>query len=623
MSEEKASNQKTGAISRLVETVATMYWAAKYSFSFCIRNAKTETIARIIIVLMTTVLSYLSVYAFSVIVGETQTAIMKYEGKFSVRDFLCGNMLWPVLIFIGIVLADIFVGRFRWYFGGRFSQKLNQANNREMYAHKATLDVAQIRSKELDDLNERVGNLPGGWYTRISFTNEMFGLLATCISFALFGLSLVWYKPIYAVILFVTCLPMAISEFMSVSMWWEMHKRLVPNKKKRSVLERAFQSHTTFVQAQSFGQMGPLASRIRRNMGLALGRYNGLRNKTIVREMFTQSLSKFGLMGVVIHCIYLTLNGQMDMKTLTFIFSAAKTFQSNMEGVVALVAEQWNNAKGVILIEKEFYGMKPVVETKDPINHQFKTPPKIEFKGVCFSYPKRDVLALKNVSFEILPGERVAIVGKSGGGKSTIEALLMRHYDPTSGEIIVGGLSLNRISPNVWHGSIASLAQDFSVLPRKINQEVASSRLGEIIDDELVEKVSKIAGFDEVVAKDERGYDAQIGTEFGGLEFSGGERQRLAFARVLYRGAPIIILDEPDAKLDPETANRVMDRIFQIKGATIIMIVHHVALAARCDKVIVVKDGEIAETGTHSELAMNGGVYANLLQEDKNRSATV
>ena len=195
----------------------------------------------------------------------------------------------------------------------------------------------------------------------------------------------------------------------------------------------------------------------------------------------------------------------------------------------------------------------------------------------------------------------------------------MRHYDPTSGAVFAGDINLRNIEPQVWSNVASALTQEYTVLERCIGEEIASSRLGQPIDLEVVAASARFANFDEVVDSDPKGYESQIGVEFGGRDFSGGERQRLALARVHYRGTPILILDEPDAKLDPESAQKVIDKVFALKDITVIMITHHVSRAERCDKVIVMGKGEIAEQGTHQELIARNGMYAQMHEKDRKR----
>jgi ABC-type multidrug transport system fused ATPase/permease subunit len=412
---------------------------------------------------------------------------------------------------------------------------------------------------------------------------------------------------------------MTIAEFNLVAKWWKLFQELVPKHKRRYILEKPYNNPTPFVQALMFNQMPTLREQIKENTDSVLASYTDLRKLTLRKSVVSRLIGIFGLSLVIIYSIWIIVTKGGNIGTFTIILAAAKTFQGNLSSIVSIIADQWNSAQGVILIEKEFLGLKPIVQTDYPVVPRFDLTPSLRVENLSFKYPDTDVLVLKNINFEIKPGSKVAIVGKSGNGKSTIQSLLMRHYDPTSGSIFAGDVNLKNIEPKIWNNVASSLTQDYTILSRKICDEIASSRLEHQVDLGAVITSSKFANFDEVADSSLNGYESQIGIEMGGCEFSGGEKQRLALARVRYRGTPILILDEPDAKLDPESAEQVMDQIFKLAGVTVIIITHHVSRAERCDNIIVMGKGEIAEQGTHHELMSRNGMYASMYHKDRNR----
>lgn len=554
------------------------------------------------------------------IVNAVQESTKTPKGStHTLKDFIESGLFSPVMTFVGLLFIGVFIGRFHWFYRSKWNQTLRYASEIEINAHRATLDVARFRSEEYDNIQIRIEELPMGWQTRIWFSDEMLNLFITLISFTLFGASLLWYKPLYALILTITALPMVIAEFKIVSMWWTLSQNLVSHHKKRKVFERVYRGKHAFVQALMFNQMPSFAKEINANVSDVLDRYQHIRKISVHKELPSHILAVIGLCLVVVHAVWSTVVYAGEIGTLTIVIAAAKTFQNNLESIVSLIADQWNSAKGVILIERDFLGLKPVIQTKDPIVPKFNTPPRIRFADVSFTYPISTAEALKGVSFTIEPGSKVAIVGPSGHGKTTIVSLLLRHYDPTSGEIYVGGHSLRRFTPSDWTRYIAALTQDYAVLERRLGEEIASSRPDEPIDHEALVAAVEFADFTPVVASKPKGFEEQIGTEFGGCDFSGGEKQRLALARVRYHGAQILILDEADAKLDPESAQRVMDHVFALTGVTVILITHHVSRAERCDQVIVMNNGKVAEQGTPQELIAQGGAYAKMYKEDKKR----
>lgn len=597
---------------RIRETVATMVAAARYSLSFCWRHSKRETVGRITISVMNTFLVYGVIHFTGAIVNAVQNS---QAASASQMD----QIFWQVFGLAGVLLIGVILGRFNWFFRSRWQQVLRFANQQELNSHRANLDVGRTRSKEFDDLCKQIQELPSSWGTRITFADETFNLFTTVVSFVLFGVSLLWYEPIYALVLVLVSLPMVVFDFHDMNRWWKLFEELVPHHKWRHVIEKPYHHKTAFVQALMFNQMPTLSHEAKRNTDFTLSRYDDLRRRSIKQEIVTHLLATAGLIGVIAHAIWSVTTSGGEIGTLTVVMAASRTFQSNFESIVSHVAEQWNTARGIILIEKDFLGLKPMIETKNPLDPEFAGVPHIRFDRVSFTYPGSETEVLKDVSFTIEPGIKLAIVGQSGNGKSTLQHLLMRHYDPTAGAIYADGINLQSIKPEVWNQYASALAQEYTILERKIAEEIASSRFDKEIDMDAVRAASRFANFDNVVQDDPQGFDSQIGVEFGGREFSGGERHRLALARVHYRRTPILILDEPDASLDPESAHKIIEQVFALQGVTVILITHHVSRAERCDKVLVMGKGRIVEQGAHAELLTRGGTYARMYEKDKRR----
>lgn len=605
-------------MNRLIETLKTPFLAARYSFGFCWRNSRLDTSARSIFALLGTGHSYLAIIVTGLIVSTVQHSIGKYKTS-SFMEFATGEMFVPLVSLVGILLFGVINNRLSWFFRNRWNQTLRFANQREINEHCATLDVARFRSKEFDDISKRIQELPSGFQTRIMFSEEVISLFVRLTSFILFGTSLLISSPAYTLVLMLSALPMAIMEFRLVVKWWDLSQGLVPHHKKRFVLQRSYNNTTAFVQALMFRQMPSLKKAIDMNVEGVVSAHEEIRKKVVRSELMTHVIGITGLLGVTLHAIWQICKYGGDIGTLTVLMASAKMFQGDVESLVGLVAENWNSAKGVILIEKDLFGLKPSLTTEDPVVPNFSCPPCLRLEKVSFAYPDTDTLVLKDVSFTIQPGSKVAIVGKSGSGKSSLASLLMRHFDPSSGDVYAEDINLRRISPEKWTDVASSLTQDYIVLERQIGEEIASSKLDRPMDLEDVASSCRFADFQEVVDSDPEGFGSQIGTQFGGRDFSGGERQRLALARVHYRGTPILILDEPDAKLDPESAQNVIDRVFALKGVTVIIITHHVSRAERCDKIIMMSKGEVAEQGSHKELITQNGLYAKMFHQDQKR----
>ena len=203
----------------------------------------------------------------------------------------------------------------------------------------------------------------------------------------------------------------------------------------------------------------------------------------------------------------------------------------------------------------------------------------------------------------------VGVVGPTGGGKSTIVSMIPRFYDPTAGRITIDGVDLRDFKLDALRGQIGFVLQDTVLFQGTIRENIAYGREG--ATDEEVVAAAKLANADEFIERMPHGYDTEVGER--GSTLSGGQRQRLGIARAIVRNSPILILDEPTAALDTESERLVMEALQRLmKGRTAITIAHRLSTIRDSDQIIVLKDGVVAESGTHAELLARKGVYADL-----------
>ena len=319
---------------------------------------------------------------------------------------------------------------------------------------------------------------------------------------------------------------------------------------------------------------------------------------------FTHVLLKLGLPSVILAGAYLLATGSVSIFAyLVFLVVTARVYNPIMEVLENLAVLLYLNVR--IKRMKEIDAM-PRQEGKTefhPNNYD------IEFNNVDFSYIE-GVQTLKNVSFTAKQGNVTALVGPSGGGKSTVAKLSARFWDIDKGIITLGGEDISQIDPETLLNYYSIVFQDVTLFNSSV---VDNIRLGKKdAPDEEVIRAARLAQCDEFVNKLPQGYDTLIGEN--GERLSGGERQRISIARAILKDAPIILLDEATASLDAENESKIQRALSElIKSKTVLIIAHRMRTVSGADKIVVIKDGSVSETGTPLELTGKQGIFAAML----------
>lgn len=236
----------------------------------------------------------------------------------------------------------------------------------------------------------------------------------------------------------------------------------------------------------------------------------------------------------------------------------------------------------------------------------------LKFNNVSFKYPNTDRFILKNISMTLKRGESVSIVGVNGAGKTTLIKLICRLYEPTEGEILLNGVDIRKYSYEEYIGLIGAVFQDFKLFSFSVRENVA---FNENSDDDKILSCLYRSGLKKKIDNLSCGLDTNISKEFDseGIEFSGGEGQKLAMARTLYKDAPIIILDEPTSALDPIAEAEIYSKFHSItEDKMAVYISHRLSSCRFCDKIVVLNEGMIAQYGSHDELMTEGGLYSEM-----------
>lgn len=361
---------------------------------------------------------------------------------------------------------------------------------------------------------------------------------------------------------------------------------------------------------QAFGSENTIAGRFVRAVDDA---FDAARSRLLARAGLT-ALGIFLVVTSIVSVLWFGASMVID-GTLTggrlgqFVLYAV--FAGGSLGQLSEVWGEVQQAAGAAERLGELLAAKPVVEERtDPLPLPSPGEGRVSFEGVSFSYPSRpEAPALRDASFEIAPGEMVALVGPSGAGKSTIFNLLLRFYDPTTGVVRVDGVDVAKVRLADLRSRMALVPQDIAIFADTVAENI---RYGaEDVSHDAVATAARIANADKFIEALRQGYETQLGER--GVMLSGGQRQRLAIARAVLRDPRILLLDEATSALDAESEQAVREALERVmQGRTTFVITHRLATAQKADRIIVIDEGRIVEHGTHGELSRNGGLYRRL-----------
>ncbi|MDR1002618.1 MAG: ABC transporter ATP-binding protein/permease [Oscillospiraceae bacterium] len=440
------------------------------------------------------------------------------------------------------------------------------------------------------------------------------GIISDIVS-ALGVIAIIFY---YAPPLLIVCL---ISAFLRAVIIHKINEINVDAQRNISVIQRKFLYYFTHLTTQKYAK----DLKMYNGNQLIMDKVSNYENECIEKGMKVQAENRknkvlfsdaFKSLSQIFGFFYLgilLINKVISYGDFTMLITSALTLDTSINGCIEKVMQ--SRAQRNFLKDYINFMELPSLESDGKREHIISDKHTIQFKNVTFKYPRSKVYALKNVSLLIKPGERVAIVGRNGAGKTTLCKLLCRMYEPESGNILIDGIDIRYYSVEECYKLFSVVFQDFMLFAYSIAENIATKH--DISEDEYsrIAEVSEIVGLDKKFEKLPEGVSTTIYKIFDehGIEPSGGEAQKIAIARALYKDAPIIILDEPTAALDPIAENEIYSNFNSLIGdKTAIYVSHRLSSTRFADRILVFRNGEICESGNHDSLISLGGEYADM-----------
>jgi ATP-binding cassette subfamily B protein len=364
-------------------------------------------------------------------------------------------------------------------------------------------------------------------------------------------------------------------------------------------------------EIQAFNQQGRESKKI---YDKAMQHVSSILKALLLSALFHPGIEFISSVGTVIVVAFggwLAVTHQLSLADLIGFLMYLSMFYAPI-AVLARVTEEYQQAVAGAVRIFEVLDIEPDIKDNVGAVSINRSSGCIAFENVCFSY-NDDAQILNDVSFEVQPGQMIAVVGQTGVGKSTLISLLARFYDPTSGRVTIDGKDIRGITLESLHDNISIVLQDVFLFNGSIAENISYGCI-EATQDDII-NASKIAKIDDYIMILPDGYDTYIGER--GVRLSGGQKQRVSIARAVLRNSPILIFDEATASVDVETESEIQQAILGLVGSrTVIVIAHRLSTVRHANKILVLSEGEFVESGSHEELLSIDGIYARLCSAD-------
>jgi ATP-binding cassette subfamily B protein len=523
------------------------------------------------------------------------------------------RLWWLVAVEFAIAVATGVLSRAIDYLDAVLAGRYMHHVSVRVMEHAASLDLMAYEDPAFYDRLERA---------RVQATDRLYmiqaigRLIQQVITTITLSISIMVFSPWLLLLLIVGVIPAFVGETHFAFLGYAKNFRQTPVRRQLDYLRILGGSKEAAKELKLFGLKDFLTAKFKRLSTQVYEEDVALARKKVVMGSVLSAIGTAGYYTAYVFAVWKTVTGVFSFGTLTLLANAIREASSNLQqtfSTLSTIADQALFLTDLIA----FFEMQPSIRSKPnalpaprPIRQGF------EFRDVCFRYPGSSRLVLNKLNLHLRPGERVALIGENGEGKTTIVKLLTRLYDPVEGQVLLDGVDLREYNLEDLYREVGVIFQDFMRYEMTARENIAVGRI-ELLDNlELLRQSAEKSMANDVVGKLASGYDQMLGRRFdGGVDLSGGEWQKVALARAYLRDAQVLILDEPTSALDARSEYEVFQRFADLTaGKMALFISHRFSTVRMADRIIVLEQGRIAEDGDHDALTHLGGRYAEMFE---------
>ncbi len=588
----------------IYSTIRDYLSVGKIAFGYSFKFVKWKSIVLIIIACVLAIFPYFN----SFVLGNLVDQLVNNGNNLM-------NILIPLLFYALILAIPNLLESIRLYFNKIWYFDMNLKMEMMVFKKRLELDIEKYEDPSFQNLMQRA--FKNSFWPLFDLCSGQFDLIRHVIAFTFGTFIVLKFGIVVYLILMISALPGLLTQFKYGNGNWNIWKVDSPNQRKMVYLKRFFSTKHNVVETKLLQSGQLLLEWIHSILSNFQSKQSKLEKQNLGFSFLSEIISLAGFVTTTYLIAVQELNTTGSVGNLVFALGVIATVRQSTAVLLLGIAKSYEHQLTVqdilqVLNQESKFSNNA---TKNQLTHQIDRPPTIEFRSVSFKYPISNKWSLRNINLTINPGEKIGLVGNNGAGKSTLVKLLCRIYDPTEGEILINGKNLKSINLQEWWSYLGVMMQDYSNYDLQLDDSIAIGRTNVEKSLENVKKAAKISLSDTFIEKWPDKYLQSIGLEFGGVEPSKGQRQKLSLAKIIYRNPLIMILDEPTASIDAESEGEILDNLKRLPNSmSLLLITHNFSTIKECDQIVFFENGEIIELGSHQSLLDKNKQYAAIYQ---------